>query len=161
MLISGRVAASPLRLQMDRASSLEGGWVIGYTARMPQIVTTSEREDALRASLRKLCLVLERVQCCAVVGEDGLPIAAYPAEKADASAELAALSASLTGLGQRALDRLAQGERGRLVLEGEKGALLSLPVRGATLAVLVESGANLAQALFASQKAADEIGAAL
>ena len=123
--------------------------------------TSDEREKALNASLRRLCLVLEQARCCALLSDDGLLIAAYPTDDGDANAELAALAASLTGMGQRALDRLAGGKRGRLVLEGETSTLLSLPVAGVSLALLLHADANLAQALFASQKAAHEIAAAL
>ncbi len=77
------------------------------------------------------------------------------------STELAALAASLTGAGERTMHRLAQGKPGRLVLEGEAGTMLSFPVGDVSLAVLVESDANLAQVLFAAQKAAEEIDSVL
>jgi len=77
------------------------------------------------------------------------------------STELAALSASLTGAGERTMYRLAQGKPGRLVLEGEAGTMLSFPVGEVSLALLVDSDANLAQVLFAAQKAAEEIESVL
>jgi len=57
--------------------------------------------------------------------------------------------------------RLAQGKPGRLVLEGEVGTMLSFPVGEVSLALLVDSDANLAQVLFAAQKAAEEIESVL
>ena len=146
---------------MAKTKSLSRLARLGYTSRMANVITSVERQEALNASLRRLCLVLETVRCCVVVSDDGLPIAAYATDDADAEAELAALSASLTGMGQRALDRLSGGKRGRLVLEGEAGTMLCTPVAGVSLALLLRPDANLAQALFASQKAADEIAAAL
>ncbi len=77
------------------------------------------------------------------------------------STELAALAASLTGAGERTMYRLAQGKPGRLVLEGEVGTMLSFPVGEVSLALLVDSDANLAQVLFAAQKAAEEIESVL
>lgn len=77
------------------------------------------------------------------------------------SIELAALAASLTGAGKRTMHRLAQGKPGRLVLEGEAGTMLSFPVGDVSLAVLVASDANLAQVLFAAQKAVEEIDSVL
>ena len=59
------------------------------------------------------------------------------------------------------MHRLAQGKPGRLVLEGEAGTMLSFPVGDVSLAVLVASDANLAQVLFAAQKAVEEIDSVL
>ena len=109
-------------------------------------------------------MVVEQVKSCVIVDVDGLLIAAYPGDEdatmpefAIDSSELAALAARLAGFGQRTMNRLAQGKPGRMVLEGEAGTLITFPIGSVALAVLVEAEANLAQALFASQKAAGEI----
>ncbi len=127
-------------------------------------MSASDRSDLLQASLRRLCLVMEQVKSCVIVDSDGLLIAACPnnndgrlPEVAIDSSELGALAAGLASIGQRTMDRLAQGKPGRLVLEGEAGTLLAFPVGSVALVVLVQAEANLAQALFASQKAAVEI----
>lgn len=127
-------------------------------------MSASDRSDLLQASLRRLCLVMEQVKSCVIVDSDGLLIAACPnnndvhlPEVAIDSSELGALAARLASIGQRTMDRLAQGKPGRLVLEGEAGTLLAFPVGSVALVVLVQAEANLAQALFASQKAAVEI----
>lgn len=123
-----------------------------------------DRQQALDQSLRRLGLVAEGVKTCVVVSGDGFPIAAFPAAAEDASAghplsaaRVAAVSARLTGQAERTLDRLAQGDMGRLVLEGESGALLSCPAGDVTLALVVEPGASMGHVLFAAQKAAAEI----
>ncbi len=135
-------------------------------------MTSEDRSHALEDILQRLCLVLGQVERCVIVTEDGLPVASYPLD-ADANgaeqkpdrlnenAELAALAASLAGAGARAMKRLAQGKPGRLVLEGESGTMLSFPVGEVSLAVLVASDANLAQVLFAAQKAAEDIESVL
>lgn len=131
-------------------------------------MTGEDRSHALEIILQRLCLVLEQVKCCVIVSEDGLPVACYPVDSEEnkpgqsiESAELAALAASLAGAGQRTMHRLAQGKPGRLVLEGEAGTMLSFPVGDVSLAVLVASDANLAQVLFAAQKAAEDIESVL
>lgn len=129
---------------------------------------SEDRSQALEMILRRLCLVLEQVKCCVLVTQDGLAVASYPqddggngtgkmAGSAIESRELAALAAALAGAGERAMKRLAQGKPGRLVLEGQGGIMLSLPVGDVSLAILAAADANLAQVLFAAQKAAEEI----
>ncbi len=139
-------------------------------------MTSEDRSHALENILQRLCLVLGQVERCVIVSEEGLPVASYPLdaeangagqmperlpERLNENAELAGLAAALAGAGERAMQRLAQGKAGRLVLEGESGTMLSLPVGEVSLAVLVASDANLAQVLFAAQKAAEEIAAVL
>lgn len=123
-----------------------------------------ERKQALDKSLRRLGLVAEGVKTCVVVNDDGFPIAAFPAGGGTASADdplsaaqVAALTARLAGQAERTLDRLAQGDMGRLVLEGEGGTLLSCPAGDVTLALVIEKGASMGHVLFAAQKAASEI----
>ena len=131
-------------------------------------MSASDRSDLLQASLRRLCLVMEQVKSCVIVDSDGLLIATCPdngdadlPEVAIDSSELGALAARLAIIGRRTMDRLAQGKSGRLVLEGEAGTLLAFPIGSVALVVLVQAEANLAQALFASQKAAVEIESVL
>ena len=134
-------------------------------------MTSEDRSHALENILQRLYLVLGQVERCVIVSEEGLPVASYPLDETNGAgqmpermhenAELAGLAAALAGAGERAMQRLAQGKAGRLVLEGESGTMLSLPVGEVSLAVLVASDANLAQVLFAAQKAAEEIAALL
>lgn len=126
------------------------------------------RSRALEESLRRLGMVVEGVKTCVVVNDDGFSIAAYPAAAANESADnslsaaqVAAVSARLTGQAERTLDRLAQGDMGRLLLEGDSGTLLNCPAGDVTLALVVEPGASMGHVLFAAQKAASEIEAIL
>ena len=123
-----------------------------------------DRKQALDESLRRLGLVAEGVRACVVVSDDGFPIAAFAAdpasERADDSlsaAQVAAVSARLTGQAERTLDRLAQGDMGRLLLEGADGSLLNCPAGDVTLALVIAPGASMGHVLFAAQKAAAEI----
>ena len=63
----------------------------------------------------------------------------------------------MTGQAERTLGRLAQGDMGRLVLEGEHGTLLNCPAGDATLALVIEKSASMGHVMFAAQKAAAEI----
>lgn len=123
-----------------------------------------DRQQALDESLRRLGLVVEGVMTGVVVSEDGFPIAAFSprsdresAEDPLNAAQVAAVSARLSGQAERTLDRLAQGDMGRLVLEGESGTLLNCPAGDVTLALVIEPGASMGHVLFAARKAASEI----
>ncbi len=123
-----------------------------------------DRQEALDESLRRLGLVAEGVKTCVVLNDDGFPIAAFPADKEPgdvndplSAPQVAAVSARLTGQAERTLDCLAQGDMGRLVLEGEGGTLLNCPAGDVTLALVIEPGASMGRVLFAAQKAAAEI----
>ncbi len=123
-----------------------------------------DRNQALDESLRRLGLVVEGVKTCVVLNADGFPIAAFPpgaeTENVDdplSALQVAAVSARLTGQAERTLDRLTQGDMGRLVLEGEGGTLLNCPAGDVTLALVIEPGASMGHVLFAAQKAAAEI----
>jgi predicted regulator of Ras-like GTPase activity (Roadblock/LC7/MglB family) len=67
------------------------------------------------------------------------------------------MSATLIGLAERTLGRLAQGELQRLLMEGEEGVMVVYPAGRASLAVLVEKNARLSHVLFAARKAAAEV----
>lgn len=126
------------------------------------------RSGALEATLRRLSMVVEGVKASVIVSEEGFAIAAYPGEAGTSAsdgrlkaAQLAAESAALAALADRSLDRLAQGDMGRMLLEGEAGTLLSFPAGDVILALLVEKDASMAHVLFAAQKTAAEIDAIL
>lgn len=131
-------------------------------------MASGDRDSALAEALRRLCLVVDGVKTSVIVSEDGFALAAYP-DDADGSAsdgrlnaaQVAAVSATLAALAERSLDRLAQGKMGRLLLEGDAGALLSCPAGDVTLALLVEKEASMGHVLFAAHKAAEEIEAIL
>ena len=127
-------------------------------------MASADRVIALEAALRTLGMIVDGVTASVIVSEDGFALAAYP-DGEDRSvgddplnaAQVAAVSATLAALAERSLDRLAQGELGRLLLEGEAGTLLSCPAGAVTLALLVEKEASMGHVLFAAQKAAAEI----
>jgi predicted regulator of Ras-like GTPase activity (Roadblock/LC7/MglB family) len=118
-------------------------------------------------ALRKLHLAASGVKASVVVNRDGLLVASYPPGDEDsllsptASLQVAAMSATLTGLAERTLARLAQGNFERLMMEGEHGVMVVYPASRATLAVLADKDAQMSRVLFATRKAADEVVQAL
>ncbi|MCL4252622.1 MAG: roadblock/LC7 domain-containing protein [Anaerolineae bacterium] len=122
------------------------------------------RSDALEEKLKMLHTFVEGVKATVIVNVDGLLVAAYPTgdeenphENPTSSPQVAAMSATLIGLAERTLKRLAQGELERLLMEGESGVMVVYPAGRASLAVLVDKDARIARVLVAAKKAAAEI----
>jgi predicted regulator of Ras-like GTPase activity (Roadblock/LC7/MglB family) len=127
-------------------------------------MTQQYRSEALEDNLKMLHTVVDGVKATVIVNIDGLLVASYPAgdeenphENPTSSPQVAAMSATLIGLAERTLKRLAQGELERLLMEGEEGVMVVYPAGRASLAVLVDKDARIARVLFAAKKAAAEI----
>ena len=95
------------------------------------------RSEALEEKLRTLHTVVEGVKATVIVNIDGLLVASYPAgdeenphENPTSIPQVAAMSATLIGLAERTLKRLAQGELERLLMEGEEGVIAVPASRG-------------------------------
>lgn len=122
------------------------------------------RDEALERILKTLHTVVDGVISTVVVNIDGLLVSAYPPEDEEnphmnptSSPQVAAMAATLIGLADKTLSRLAQGDLERLLMEGEEGVMVVYPAGRASLAVLVVKDARLAHVLFAAKKAAAEI----
>ncbi|MFZ4816218.1 MAG: roadblock/LC7 domain-containing protein [Phototrophicaceae bacterium] len=122
------------------------------------------RSDKLESALRALHTVVDGVKASVIVNNDGLLVSSFPPGDEDnphdnptSSPQVAAMSATLIGLAERTLGRLAQGELERLLMEGEEGVMVVYPAGRASLAVLVGKDAQLAHVLFAAKRAAAEV----
>jgi len=122
------------------------------------------RSEILERTLKTLHIAVDGVKAAVVVNTDGLLVAAYPPgnddnpyENPTSSPQVAAMSATLIGLAERTLGRLAQGDLERLLMEGESGVMVVYPAGRASLAVLAEKGARLSHVLYAAKKAAAEV----
>lgn len=122
------------------------------------------RSEILERTLKTLHIAVEGVKASVIVNIDGLLVAAFPPgddenpyENPTSSPQVAAMSATLIGLAERTLGRLAQGEMERLLIEGEEGVMVVYPAGRASLAVLAEKGARLSHVLFAAKKAAADV----
>lgn len=123
------------------------------------------RSEKLENTLRKLHLAVKGIKASVIVNVDGLLVASFPAgpgEDADenptSSPQVAAMAATLLGLAERTLDRLAQGRLDRVLMEGKDGLMLVYPAgQIAAIAVLLRKDARLDHAFFATHKAAAEV----
>ena len=123
------------------------------------------RDQKLESTLKQLHVAVEGVTASVVVNIDGLLVSAFPPgdeenphENPTSSPQVAAMSATLIGLADRTLKRLAQGELERLLIEAEEGTMVVYPAGDrASLAVLVQKDAHLAHVLFAVRKAAGDV----
>ena len=122
------------------------------------------RGESLERILKTLHIAVDGVKASVIVNIDGLLVAAFPPgneanphQNPTSSPQVAAMSATLIGLAERTLGRLAQGEMQRLLIEGEEGVMIVYPAGRASLAVLAQKDARLSRVLYASKKAAADI----
>lgn len=122
------------------------------------------RSEVLEDKLKALHTIVDGVKATVIVNIDGLLVAAYPPgdeenphENPTSSPQVAAMAATLIGLAERTLKRLAQGQLERLLMEGEEGVMVVYPAGRASLAVLVDKHARIAKVLLAAKKASTEI----
>lgn len=127
-------------------------------------MTQQTREEALEDQLRKLHNLVEGVKATVIVNIDGLLVASYPSGDEDnphdnptSSPQVAAMSATLIGLAEKTLGRLAQGDLERLLMEGEDGTMVVYPAGRAAVAVLVTKTAHMGHVLYATKQAAVEV----
>jgi predicted regulator of Ras-like GTPase activity (Roadblock/LC7/MglB family) len=127
-------------------------------------MTQQFRSEALEAELKKLHIIVQGVKSSVIVNNDGLLVAAYPVDDEDnphnnptSSPQVAAMSATLIGLAEKTLGRLAQGDLERLLMEAEEGTMVVYPAGRASVAVLVAKEAHMGQVLYATKRTADEV----
>lgn len=122
------------------------------------------RSESLERILKTLHIAVDGVKASVIVNIDGLLVAAFPPGNEDnphqnptSSPQVAAMSATLIGLAERTLGRLAQGDMQRLLIEGEDGVMIVYPAGRASLAVLAQKDARLSHILYAAKRAANDI----
>lgn len=127
-------------------------------------MTQQFRSEALEDELKKLHKLVDGVKATVIVNIDGLLVAAYPAgdednphENPTSSPQVAAMAATLIGLAEKTLGRLAQGDLERLLMEGEEGTMVVYPAGRASVAVLVEKSAHMGHVLYATKQAAAQV----
>ncbi len=108
------------------------------------------RSEVLLGVLKEVKDSHQGIEAAVILSVEGLLVEAYPADNtADShinptsSPQVAAMASVMAGLSRRTLDRLAQGELERLLVQGEEGVLLIYPCGRNFLAVLVEKDARL------------------
>ncbi|MBN1562466.1 MAG: roadblock/LC7 domain-containing protein [Anaerolineae bacterium] len=122
------------------------------------------RSEILERTLRTLHTAVPGIIASVIVNIDGLLVSAYPpgneedfSENPTSSPQVAAMAATLIGLAERTLGRLAQGELERLLMEGEEGVMIVYPAGRAALAVLVEKDVKMGMVLYAASRARNDV----
>ena len=122
------------------------------------------RSEILERTLRTLHTAVPGIIASVIVNIDGLLVSAYPpgndedfSENPTSSPQVAAMAATLIGLAERTLGRLAQGELERLLMEGEEGVMVVYPAGRAALAVLVEKDIKMGMVLYAASRARNDV----
>ena len=90
------------------------------------------------------------IQSAVILSVEGLLVEGYTYDNRHdshinptSSPQVAAMASVMAGLSRRTLDRLAQGDLERLLVQGEDGVLLIYPCGRNFLAVLVEKNTRL------------------
>jgi predicted regulator of Ras-like GTPase activity (Roadblock/LC7/MglB family) len=115
------------------------------------------KADRLAAVLDSFLDVSAEAEAAAVVSADGLPMAsALPVHVEED--RLAAMSAALLTLGERAAEGLGRGELGQVFVEGQDGYVVLMAAGPhAVLVVITSKRAKIGLALFEMRRAAEQI----
>ena len=104
---------------------------------------------------------LPGIQLCSVVSIEGLPISHYPEDlpgQAD-STRVAAMTASILSLGERAMLEVGFQELDRILVEGPQGYLISVTCGSkAVLTVSASKALKIGLLFYDMQRTAKEIG---
>lgn len=122
------------------------------------------RSEALWLILKQLRESWPGIEAAVILSIEGLLVEAYPSDDSEdshvnptSSPQVAAMASVMAGLSRRTLDRLAQGDLERLLVQGEEGVLLIYPCGRNFLAVLVEQGTRLAPIITAMNETTPQI----
>lgn len=116
------------------------------------------KADQLAAALDEFLAVSPDVEAAAIVSADGLPMASAlpPYVEED---RLAAMSAALLTLGERAADGLGKGDLAQVFVEGENGYVVLMNAGpDAVLVAVTSKHTKVGLVLFEMRKAAATIG---
>lgn len=123
--------------------------------------TAVGRPERLDALLRELLGTLPGLEAACLVSFDGLPMADALPVGMDAD-RVAAMSAALLSLGERAAEGLGRGGLSQVYIEGENGTVFLVSADGEAVLVAVTSyGVKAGLALYELRRAALELGRVL
>lgn len=119
------------------------------------------KADTLARALDGLLAASPEVEAAAVVSADGLPMAsALPGHVEED--RLAAMSAALLTLGDRASDGLGKGALAQVFIEGEHGHVILMSAgQDAVLVGVVAKGAKIGLVLYEIRKTAAAVASAM
>jgi uncharacterized protein len=120
---------------------------------MPDLSSVS-RSDRLDRALSALLAQTPEIEAAAVVSFDGLPMASALPASMDED-RVAAMSAALLSLGERAAQGLGRGELSQVYIEGETGTVFLISADNeAVLVAVAEQGAKAGMMLYEVRRAA-------
>lgn len=115
------------------------------------------KADLLANALDDFLATSPEVEAAAVVSADGLPMASALPPHVEED-RLAAMSAALLTLGERAADNLGKGELAQVFVEGSNGHVILMSAGGnAVLVAVTAKGAKAGLILFEMRRAADRV----
>ena len=115
------------------------------------------KADRLATVLDSFLEVSAEAEAAAVVSADGLPMASALPPHVEED-RLAAMSAALLTLGERAAEGLGRGELGQVFIEGQDGYVVLMAAGpDAVLVVITSKRAKIGLALFEMRRAASQI----
>lgn len=119
------------------------------------------RSSRLDQALTSLLRAAPELEAAAVVSFDGLPMASALPEGMDED-RVAAMSAALLSLGDRAAQGLGRGDLSQVYVEGEHGTVFLVSAdEEAVLVAVASSRAKVGLMLFEVRRAAQDVAAAL
>ena len=118
----------------------------------------SQLAHRLEAALADLLRALPEIEAAALVTVDGLPMASALPEGMNED-RVAAMSAALLSLGERAADGLGRGGLAQVSIEGEDGSVHLLAAgEEAVLVAVAAAGAKAGLVLFELRRTASDLG---
>jgi predicted regulator of Ras-like GTPase activity (Roadblock/LC7/MglB family) len=124
-------------------------------------MSTMSRSSQLDSALTDLLRQAPEVEAAAVVSFDGLPMASALPASMDED-RVAAMSAALLSLGERAAQGLGRGDLSQVYIEGENGTVFLVSADDeAVLVAVAARGAKVGMMLFEVRQAAAVVAAAL
>jgi predicted regulator of Ras-like GTPase activity (Roadblock/LC7/MglB family) len=124
-------------------------------------VTGESRSSRLDRILAELVGQVPEIEAASVVSFDGLAMASALPAAMDED-RVAAMSAALLSLGERAAEGLGRGELSQVYVEGEDGTVFLVSADDeAVLVAVAAKGAKVGLMLFEVRRAAAAVGAAL
>jgi hypothetical protein len=123
--------------------------------------TSESRSGRLDRILTELVGQVPEIEAASVVSFDGLAMASALPPVMDED-RVAAMSAALLSLGERAAEGLGRGELSQVYVEGEGGTVFLVSAEDeAVLVAVAAKGAKVGLMLFEVRRAAAAVGAAL
>jgi predicted regulator of Ras-like GTPase activity (Roadblock/LC7/MglB family) len=124
-------------------------------------LSTGSRSERLDRALSALLAHTPEIEAAAVVSFDGLPMASALPSTMDED-RVAAMSAALLSLGERAAQGLGRGELSQVYIEGETGTVFLVSADNeAVLVAVAAQGAKVGLMLYEVRRAAAAVANAL